>query len=81
MTTGTNIPCRKCGESLSQARLDAMPGTTICVPCLESMGDSPMPQGTMVWNHKTAPVIMVLKTPEALEIARKEDRHGFNARK
>jgi hypothetical protein len=30
--------CRRCGREIPQARLDAMPDTSVCVNCSESIG-------------------------------------------
>lgn len=52
--------CLKCDKPIPPERLEAMPDASMCVPCLMSEGDVPVPKGRMVYSHKTAGEIEIL---------------------
>ena len=68
--------CVKCDKPIPEARLEAMPNATMCVPCLVADGDVPVPKGRMVFSHKTAGEIEILSS-EAYERANAMDPRGY----
>lgn len=68
--------CARCDKEIPAERLEALPDTKYCVPCVMKEGDVPMKKGRMVFNHKTAGEIEVL-SPEAYERANDMDPRGY----
>ena len=63
--------CSTCKESIGEARLLALPRTTVCVKCST---EKPL-KGVMVYDHKTAPTLQVGTEEEVAEFKRL-DRKG-----
>ena len=59
--------CAKCGSEIPEMRLEALPNTTRCVKCSDEKGY----KGYMVFDHKTAPNIVLVpkEDEEAIRIA------------
>lgn len=68
--------CAKCGNPIPEARRQALPDETWCRDCVEADGDVARITGTMVWDHKTAPTLVLGRDAE---IIRHYDRKGFSA--
>ena len=66
--------CRKCGTQIPAIRLEALPGTDVCVRC----SDEPKRVGFMVYGHKTAGecVMIDARNSEALRQAIRADRRA-----
>jgi hypothetical protein len=71
--------CSECGEPIPKARLEAMPNTTLCVPCKVALGDEPPKLGHMVFNHKTGGVCEIV-SPQTLNEINRLDRRGYKHR-
>ena len=52
--------CVKCLQPIPPERLEALPETTVCVGC----SDVKKVKGLLVFNHKTAPVLVMLPDDE-----------------
>lgn len=64
--------CTVCNVEIPAGRLLAVPDTTTCV----EHADVPLLRGAMVWDHKTAPELVVGK---AAEYVLQNARRGFHA--
>ena len=67
--------CCKCGNEISQIRLEAIPDTNCCVKCSEA----PKYVGFMDWYHKTAPELVMVSSSDT-ENLRRAQRVNARAR-
>lgn len=68
--------CSSCGEVISEARLRAIPHTTLCIRCA-SENDVPRTKGYMSWEHKTAPALIL--GPDAESLLHYDKRRFFGS--
>jgi len=67
--------CEICGSKIPQERLDIIPETTVCVNCTTEE----RVEGLMVFQHKTAPSIVIFR-PNEKEAIRRAKRFNTRAR-
>lgn len=58
--------CRVCGHEIGKERLEALPGTTVCV----AHSTSTRPIGFMDFGHKTAPTMVVIRADQKEDLRR-----------
>ena len=53
--------CTSCNSQIEEARLEAVPDTTVCICCArKGIGQKPSVRGVMVFGHKTGGSIQIL---------------------
>lgn len=67
--------CEICDSEIPQERLDVIPETRVCVNCTTEE----RVEGMMVFDHKTAPRIVIFH-PSEKEAIRQAKRFGTRAR-
>lgn len=71
--------CARCDKPIPPERLEALPDTKLCVPCVMKDGDVPMKKGRMAFDCKTNGEIDIL-SPEAYERLNDLDPRGYYKR-
>ena len=66
--------CLDCGNSIPEARLNAMPDTDYCVGCVDK--NSKPVVARLIFNHKTAGEVFIAKGKENIRILEREYTRG-----
>ena len=66
--------CLDCGNEISIARLDIVPGTDYCVGCVDK--NSKPVVARLIYNHKTAGEVFIAKGKENVRILEREYTRG-----
>lgn len=71
--------CARCDKEIPPERLEALPDTKICVPCVMKDGDVPLKKGRLAFDCKTNGEIDIV-TPDQFERLNELDPRGYKRR-